>query len=221
MVLMEDEIFKKSILLEDKLLDYGFIKEKESLIYKKDILNNTFQIILIVTNNRVQGKIIDKESNDEYTNFRVENQTGEFAGNIKNIYKAILIDIRNKCTKCKYFIKEQSNRIAQFIKEKYDDYPEFLFNEDTTGVFRNLCNRKWYGIIMHINTNKIGASNNENDVLDVKLDSNLIENLISKKGYYKAYHMNKKNWITIILDDTLSDKEIFSLIEQSHKFTEK
>lgn len=32
--------------------------------------------------------------------------------------------------------------------------------------------------------------------------------------------MNKKNWISIILDNTLSDDEIMSYIEESHRFTE-
>ena len=33
--------------------------------------------------------------------------------------------------------------------------------------------------------------------------------------------MNKKYWITVILDETLSDKEIMELIEESHSFTVK
>lgn len=31
-----------------------------------------------------------------------------------------------------------------------------------------------------------------------------------------GYHMNKKHWNTVILDGTLSDKFVFSLIDHSH-----
>jgi predicted DNA-binding protein (MmcQ/YjbR family) len=34
-------------------------------------------------------------------------------------------------------------------------------------------------------------------------------------GIYPAWHMNKKNWITIVLDDTLSDEQLFGLVNQS------
>ncbi len=55
----------------------------------------------------------------------------------------------------------------------------------------------------------------------MKLPPSKIANLLNQKGYYKAYHMNKDNWITIILDDTLKDQEILNLIKQSHAFTVK
>ena len=57
------------------------------------------------------------------------------------------------------------------------------------------------------------------DVLNVKIDKDKIPELVNKKGYFPAYHMNKKYWITMTLDETLSDDEIFSLIEESHSYT--
>ena len=37
--------------------------------------------------------------------------------------------------------------------------------------------------------------------------------------YSQKYHMNKQHWITIVLDDTVSDSIIMNLIEESHQFT--
>ena len=39
---------------------------------------------------------------------------------------------------------------------------------------------------------------------------------LKKEGFYKAYHMNKKSWISIILNDTLNNKEIYELIDESY-----
>jgi predicted DNA-binding protein (MmcQ/YjbR family) len=39
---------------------------------------------------------------------------------------------------------------------------------------------------------------------------------LNTKGIYEAYHMNKKNWITIIFDETLKDSEIESLVDKSY-----
>lgn len=43
----------------------------------------------------------------------------------------------------------------------------------------------------------------------------VIAHIANTAGVFPAYHMNKQNWITIILDDTLSDAEIYSLIDRS------
>lgn len=74
---------------------------------------------------------------------------------------------------------------------------------------------------MNIDKSKIDkASAGEVEVINIKLDEKEIPILLNKKGFYPSYHMNKKNWITIILDDTLSDDEIMKYINISHSYTE-
>jgi predicted DNA-binding protein (MmcQ/YjbR family) len=216
---IEENIFKKSKLNKNKLLEYGFVNYNNEYEISKCILNNNFKIIVKIINNKPIGKVIDLEMNEEYTNFRVET-TGEFSNNIRNEFEKYLIDIRNNCFTNTYFINNQSNRITELIKEKYNDLPEFLWADDTTtGVFRNKNNKKWYGIIMNIKKNKIALGDENVDVINVKLDPDKILKLLETPGYYKAYHMNKKYWITIILDETLSDDEIIKNIEESYNYT--
>lgn len=216
---MEKEIFKKSEIDTNKLIKYGFIKENNKYVYRKNILNNSFEIIIIVENNNVKGKIIDKEINEEYLSFRIENQVGEFVSKVRDEYISLLEDIKNKCTMTKSFIYNQSNRIAQKIKELYNDEPEFLWEDNTSAVFKNKNNKKWYGIIMNINKNKLDEEDKDVEVLNIKLNEKLIEDLLKKKGFYKAYHMNKKYWISIILDDEVPDEEIINLIQESYNYT--
>ena len=88
------------------------------------------------------------------------------------------------------------------------------------GVFKNPDNNKWYGIVMFINRLKLGEPSDEPvEVINLKLDSNKIPDLIKKDGIYPAYHMNKKYWVSISLDDTLSDSEIMDYIRESHGYT--
>ena len=49
----------------------------------------------------------------------------------------------------------------------------------------------------------------------------MIKELINIDGFYKAYHMNKKSWISIILDNTLDNEIIYSLIDQSYNNVNK
>ena len=95
----------------------------------------------------------------------------------------------------------------------WDDAPGF-------GVFKNPKNNKWYGIIMNIDYSKIVKSKKgEIEIINIKLDKAEIQELLTQEEFYPAWHMNKKNWISIILDETLPDKKIMEYIEESHSYT--
>ena len=215
---IESEIFKKSKVIINKLVKYGFKKEKDNYVYETLFFNDSFKAIIKVNKDgKVIGSVIDIESNEEYLGLRIEGLSG-FASKVKEEYINILNDIKNNCFEGKYFIFDQSNRITKYIKDKYNNDPEFLWDKyDGSGVFRNSNSGKWYGIIMNVDISKLDKGSGEIEVLNVKIDENKIPELIKKKGYYEAYHMNKKYWISIILNDTLSDKNIISLIDESYK----
>lgn len=212
---LEYNIFKKSIFNYDKLLKYGFIKEKEEYTYTKNIINNKYQINIIIKDNKVSTKIYDLVFNDEYLNFLVDSNLS-INNQIKEEYLNILNDIKLKCTESKLFIFNESNEISNYIKRKYKINPEFLW-KDNNGVFRNKTNKKWFAIIQNISKNKLDSNYPDEDIeiINLKLDEQMINNLLNEKGFYKAYHMNKKYWITIILDNSIDKEIIYSLIDLS------
>jgi predicted DNA-binding protein (MmcQ/YjbR family) len=214
----EENIFKRCSVNFSKLLAYGFKKENDCYFYSKIILNNTFRVdIMVNSQGLLSGKVIDLAFNEEYNNFRMENNIGSFASKIRNEYETILLDIKTNCYISHYFIGNQANRITNLILKKYGDKPEFLWAKSPYyGVFRNTNNQKWYAIIMNINSIKLNNKNKEVEIINLKLNDNEIINLLNKKGFYKAYHMNKKYWITIILDDTISDEEIMIYLLESY-----
>ncbi|MCR5153574.1 MAG: MmcQ/YjbR family DNA-binding protein [Lachnospiraceae bacterium] len=57
------------------------------------------------------------------------------------------------------------------------------------------------------------------DVLNLKIDENEISTLVEEKGVYPAFHMNRKYWISVRLDDTISDERVMELIEKSFEIT--
>ena len=220
-MLIEDEVFKRYKLKKNTLISYGFKKENGIYKYSKNFMNNTFRAeICIDKNEKVLGRVIDLEINEEYTNYRMENIIGEFVNTIKNEYKKILQDIANNCFEKQEFIFEQTNRITNLINERYKVVPEFLWDKvPGYGVFRNTKSNKWFGIVMNIDKSKIlSDKTGEIEVLNVKLDDD-VQKYLSVKGIYPSYHLSKKNWVSIILDDTLSDEEIMKLIEISYNLS--
>ena len=221
---IEDEIFKKSKIDYDKLLNYGFVLDKNIYKYNKFILNNTFMIsVLVNKEGKVSVKVYDLIINDEYTSFRIKDNNSSFVNNIKNEIIMLLNDIKNNCFINREFVNDQTNKIVALIKTKYNDLPEFLWSTAPNyAVFRNKINNKWYSIIMDINKSKLdNKSNVEVEIINIKLDPNKIENLLKENGYYKAYHMNKKYWISIVLDDSIPDNVIMNLISESYDLSLK
>ena len=92
----------------------------------------------------------------------------------------------------------------------------------TFGVYKNPENNKWYGLIMNIERFRLGEESEDFvEVMNLKLDKDKIPDLVKKDGFYSAWHMNKKYWVSLSLDDTLSDAEVMKCIEESHSYTEK
>jgi len=219
---LEDEIFKKSKVNIENLKAYGFKEKGKSYIYSRDILDGSLKVIIEVSNNgKVNGKVFDNSFGDEYTIFRIETQTGSFVGSVKEEFENLLHDIKDKCFTNENFIFPQSNRIAKMIKDTFGDIPEFEWEKfEGFGTFKNSSTKKWYALIMNLDRSKLETKSGEIELLNIKLPEDKIQKLLHKKGYYPAYHMNKKYWISIVLDDTLKDKEIFDLISLSHDLTD-
>ena len=197
---IEEELFRKTKVDFAKISKYGFKKDKSVYKYSKNIMDNTFKIDIAINN---------------------DDNTGLFVGQVKNEFKSLLEDIKNNCFTKETFLFEQSNRISKAITEKYGDEPEFKW-ETFPGyaTFKNRDSKKWYCIIMNIAKSKLGdKSNDEIEILNIKLEPNEIENLLKQDGFYPAYHMNKKSWITVILNNTVSDEKIMNLIDKSHSYT--
>lgn len=219
---LEYEIFKKSKVNFDKLIKYGFKKEQDYYILSKLIMNDKFKAEIIIDKlGIISGKIYDLASEEEYTLYKNTRYEGSFVSRVRDEYKSILEDIKNNCFLEELFIYPQTNRIIKLIKQEFGDDPLFLWEDTNAGVFKNKDTNKWYGIIMETDKSKLMNSSGKIEVLNVKLDPEKIIDLLNKNGFYKAYHMNKKYWISITLDDTISDEEIFKLIHESYLYTIK
>lgn len=113
--------------------------------------------------------------------------------------------------------------VIEYIKNGFDvegerlwlTFPDYI-------VFRNHKNKKWFAIIMDIEKSKLGLDGEGRaDIIDLKCDPILIGSLLHNKGYLPAYHMNKKSWITVLLDGSVSDDELKDLIHFSHEIIDK
>ena len=214
---IEQDTFFHYLIQPEKLPFYGFEPDGKTLVYEKMLPEENFKICLRFDGD-IMGNILDLSTGEEYTNFRVESSTG-FGAEVRQKFTALLEDIRDKCCRNQYFRSEQGRRINDYIFEKYHSVPEFLWpNIPSYAAFRRSGSKKWFAVIGSVPRRKVdpaSSSNREVEVINVKVDSAEIKEILSIGGYYPAFHMNKKCWVSIILDDTLSDEEIQERVSDS------
>lgn len=107
------------------------------------------------------------------------------------------------------------------IKQTYGTDPEFLWQKyPNYAVFRHDDNHKWYAIVMNVPRGTVGLTGEGMvDVLNLKLDPSLIDDLRTRSGFAPGYHMNKMHWVSIVLDGLVVDEEIASLLDMSYQAT--
>ncbi len=221
--MLEDEVFKKRKLNKDKLIPYGFTLENNIYKYSKLIMDDIFRVdITINSKGNIIGKVYDLDGDYEYTNFRLEIVKGDFVNRVKDEYIKVLESIANNCYTEEYFIYKQSNEVSNLIKEKYNVLQEFLWESNPNyGIFRNKSSNKWFGVIMNIDRSNLNLNESGKvEVLNVKLDD-LVNTYLNKEGIYPAYHMSKKSWVSITLDNTLSNEKVMNLIDISYDLSNR
>jgi len=223
---IEEEIFARSIPDFAKLVKFGFVKNGSKYSFSGKFLNGDFTADVVVTSGGdVSASVFDVQSGERYLPLRAKSRQSAFVNEVRESYRAFLREIKNACFVPQPFLTDQANRIAREAEKLFGDKIDFPFSTAPDyGVFRNPENRKWYGIIMNIPKNKIekqgraasfAAEEAIVEVINVKIDPEKSIELKKRRGFYNAYHMSKKNWITIALDGSVSDGLIVDLLKKS------
>jgi len=111
--------------------------------------------------------------------------------------------------------------IFEIIKKEFHAEPEYLWKSNPEyAVFRHSDNKKWFAISMKVSKDKLGINEDGYaDIINVKCDPMLIDILLNTNGFFPAYHMNKKHWISVSLDGSVTVKQITDLINMSFHMT--
>lgn len=114
------------------------------------------------------------------------------------------------------------NEINDYIKNQYGIGPEYpwpRYNEHA--VYRHKDNKKWFALIMDVGRDKLGLSGKTAvSVINLKIDDVILhDTIIRENGIMPAYHMNKQNWITVLLDGTVPADRICALLDISYNVT--
>ncbi|MGK8363706.1 MmcQ/YjbR family DNA-binding protein [Streptococcus oralis] len=215
------EIFKSYQFNKEKAHAYGFVENGEVWSYSCQILQGDFVMTVSITPDNVSFLVFDQETGDLYPQVHMKSMRGSFVGSVREACLEILYQIRKACFDVQDFICPQTKRIMAQVQEKHGNQLEYLWEKSPdTAVLRHEGNQKWYAVLMRIPWDKL-EKGREGLVEAVNLKHDQVADLLSKKGIYPAFHMNKRYWLSLALDDSLQDEEVIELIEKSWNLTVK
>ena len=113
--------------------------------------------------------------------------------------------------------------LIDYVYDTYGDELEFLWQKfPDNAIWRRKDNRKWYAAILTVRRSKLGMRSDEIvEIIDLRIQPENMEAVLQNEHYYPGWHMNKKNWYTIILDGSVPTKEICNKLDDSYTLTGK
>ena len=215
------EIFKAYQFNSKKAKEYGFEENQGVWTYSSTILQSDFLMKITVEDSDLTFQVYDQESCELYPQVHMESMRGTFVGSVREACLEVLYEIRKSCFDVQDFIYPQTKRIMTRVQEKYENQLEYLWEKSPdTAILRHENNQKWYAVLMKISWDKL-EKGREGLVEAVNLKYDQVSDLLVKKGIYPAFHMNKRYWISVPLDDTLTDEKVLELFERSWFLTSK
>lgn len=208
--------------IKEKLIKFGFKEDISSDVSLFTIRifneNKDFFLEVKVTDYRsLEAKLYDAVTEEEYTLHLNPKAQGRFVGELRSFYTSTLDAIVKSCSDNEPFKTHQAKEIRKFIKEEYGTELEFLWEDSPDcAIMRRDDNGKWYGAILTCKRKTLtGSGDGKVEVLNLKAKPEVVDKLIERNGFYRAYHMNKKLWFSVMLDDGVDFEEIKRLIRES------
>ena len=203
---------EKYVLLEDRLINFGFQFEENILFFRKNILNDTFRIEIKLINKYFEVEVYDLDFNEVYSLFSVDSANGEIVTAIREEVK----DVLEKILCLESVIYED---VLHYVKDQYNStiVKPFKTNPDIKALVTP--KGKWYALFLDVEYNKLKKDslvNSKVKVINLKHISSKISTITDDRNIFPSYHMNKNHWISVVLDNNIDIEYVKELIELSY-----
>ena len=212
--------FKNKTYNEEKLIKFGFKPSGNKLVYSTSISEGQFKLTVTVDKSgEVETELFDSEAEEVYTLHLVTEACGEFVGKVRTEYEKVLESIAEKCFDSGIFGGQCTKKVLDYALKKYGDEPEFLWEKyPDAAVLRRKDNRKWYALFMTVSKAKLGLDDDEPaEIIDLRFDVEKLPEAVDGERYFPGYHMNKKHWITMLLDGSVPLEELLGHLDNSYR----
>lgn len=213
------KIFQNKKPNRSKLLTFGFTQVETGYQYEKILPDSGFRLVVrIDPRGGIASEMTDPSLNEPYTLHLAGGAAGGFARGIRNQYEETLAEIAQRCFDPDVFQTRQAKELIDYVRNAHGDELEFLWKRfPDNAVWRRKDTGKWYGALLTVSRRKLGMGREEAvEIVDLRIPPAELDALIDHKRYFPGYHMNKRRWVTIVLDGSVPLEDICRRVEESY-----
>ncbi len=210
-------LLKKRRWHGEALEQYGFRKDGDVYRYRCQIPDTPLELRLELTSERFTAEVFDPDLGERYEPFESPAYTGAFVSSVRAAAEDEIGRIEAACSES-LDLKEQ---LLAYVRDAYGTEPAAPWEKYPTFLTLMHPGGKWYGLIMRIPYEKLGLTQKGDvDVINIKLPPEKIAAITDGKRYFPAYHMNKKYWLTVLLEGGADWLDVKTLVDESYALTQ-
>ena len=210
-------------LLADKLEPFGFVRDGGAYFYAEDLLAGSFRLHVKLSEDGVVSTLLmDTDSEEPYVLHLVENAQGAFVGEVRVAYQAVLDRIGEACGEHGNFHGAYVEELLRYVQNTYGDEIEYPWKDDMdAAVIRSHLTRKWYVVFMKVHPSKIGLGGSHPiRIMNLHGTAEQVTALVDGERYFPGWHMNRKYWYTVCLDESIPMYELQRRIDESFELSQ-
>ena len=202
-----------------RAIAYGFSRTEAGLELKKELPGVGLYAVFVIAGKSFEVNVFDADTDEEYLPFNVLDNITGFVTGIREQVENLVQEIKEKCL----LNSNMKLRLMEYCERKFGTEPEAPWEDSPDAyTFKTAKRNKWYALFMTIPYKSLGlVAKGALDVVNIKLPPEKVLDLIDRVHFYPAYHMNKKHWITIVLDKEVDEPLVQQLLEESYGLVEK
>ena len=202
-----------------RAIAYGFSRTEAGLELKKELPGVGLYAVFVIAGKSFEVNVFDADTDEEYLPFNVLDNITGFVTGIREQVEDLVQEIKEKCL----LNSNMKLRLMEYCERKFGTEPEAPWEDSPDAyTFKTAKRNKWYALFMTIPYKSLGlVAKGTLDVVNIKLPPEKVLDLIDRVHFYPAYHMNKKHWITIVLDKEVDEPLVQQLLEESYGLVEK
>ena len=202
-----------------RAIAYGFSRTEAGLELKKELPGVGLYAVFVIAGKSFEVNVFDVDTDEEYLPFNVLDNITGFVTGIREQVEDLVQEIKEKCL----LNSNMKLRLMEYCERKFGTEPEAPWEDSPDAyTFKTAKRNKWYALFMTIPYKSLGlVAKGTLDVVNIKLPPEKVLDLIDRVHFYPAYHMNKKHWITIVLNKEVDEPLVQQLLEESYGLVEK
>ena len=202
-----------------RAIAYGFSRTEAGLELKKELPGVGLYAVFVIAGKSFEVNVFDADTDEEYLPFNVLDNITGFVTGIREQVEALVQEIKEKCL----LNSNMKLRLMEYCERKFGTEPEAPWEDSPDAyTFKTAKRNKWYALFMTIPYKSLGlVAKGALDVVNIKLPPEKVLGLIDRVHFYPAYHMNKKHWITIVLNKEVDEPLVQQLLDESYGLVEK